>query len=676
MARSRFVSTVVLALIAGSIARSWAGAPCTPPAPAAPADAKVLAPAAPDVLAADTIAFRLNDTTLAHPFFEGRCPGTRGNQLAADLLEFHYKNLKLVPAFTDDLTGAPNGTYRQTFEMGKTSRVLGQSTSWKFGDEAPIPLSAGTDFNALSFSASAEATGPLVFAGYGINIGQDEYTSFPDGTDFKGKIVLLLRYEPMTAEGRSRWGKDAWTYQSQLESKVSAVARLHAAGIVIVNPPGLDMGWVDEQRERLKQGLLPKVESFESLPSVTGAAPVPVVMITTERAEALVKGADPQGRSLLDLRKVVDEKGEVIDLPGATVTLKADIERKPTLTSNVGAILKGRGALASEYVVLGAHYDHVGYGNFGAQPENKGKIHPGADDNASGTSGLMVLAEKLARAYGAAPESEPARSILFLSFTGEESGLNGSRHYTKHMIAGKDKHYLMLNLDMIGRLRETPPLEVSGVGTAEGLEDFMRPYLDSSGLKTVSKPGGDGPSDHESFNQADIPVLFFFTGTHDQYHKPSDTPDTINCEGAAQVIDLAYRVTLGAASRAEPLVYSRELQKKRSTTSDPHAAAANDAPGAVKVTVKFGIMPGNYDEEGAGVLVGGLSAGGWSAEKAGIKKGDRIVRWNGEQVPSVVGWMSMLGKAKPDEKVNVTVLRDGKEMDIVVTLMANDQGGK
>ncbi len=628
--------------------------------------ANILAPASAEVLAADSRAFTANNTALAHPFFEGRAPGTRGNQLAADMLEFHFKNLGLAPAFADDQTGVPNASYRQTFEFGKTARVLGQSAEWTAGG-APVTLEAGKQFNVLAFSGSGEATGPLVFAGYGINMGEDGYTSFPDGTDLTGKIVLLFRFEPMDEDGRSRWGQDNWTYHSQLESKISAVARRNPAGIILAHPPGLDDDWVNEQRDRLKQDPLPALETFESVSAMTGPAKVPVVMVTIEVAEALVKAASPQ-RFLLDLRKAADAKGEVVELDGVTVTLRADVERSPILTSNIGGIVKGSGALADEYIVIGAHYDHVGYGKFGAQPENRGKIHPGADDNASGTAGLMVLAEKLANACRAMPADTPRRSFLLIAFTAEESGLNGSRHYTRHMIADKSRHYLMMNMDMIGRLRESPPLEVSGVGTGEGLEEFVKPYLDSSGLVTKSLPGGQGPSDHASFDNAGIPVLFFFTGLHEQYHKPTDTPDLINPEGAARIIDLAYRIGLGAAERPDAMPHTRPGRDG----GDPHEPAS---PGPVPVKVRFGVTPGSYGEEKGGVLFDAV-AEGWSAAKAGLKAGDRLIRWNGQDVPNVESWMPLLGTAKPGDVVKVTVIRDGKEMDFDVTMMGRDTRGK
>jgi len=662
----RSIASLILGLAAFQAAVS---VPAAPARAAFTGDSTVVAPASAPILDADAHAFRLNDTTLAHPFFEGRAPGTRGNLLAADLIESHFKTLGLVPAFTDEQTGIANASYRQTFDLGKTAKVLGERAEWKAGDGKPVTLSPGADFNVIAYSGSAEATGTLVFAGYGINMGQDGYSSFPDGTNFAGKIVLLLRYEPMDEEGQSRWGTDNWTYQAQLDSKISAVARLNAAGIILVNPPGLDVAWVNEQRERLRSDPLPTVETFESMSALTGPTKIPVVMVTTGVADALVRAAAP-GRSLLELRKAVDTVGEVIDLSGVTVTLEAEVERSPIRTSNIGAIVKGSGDLADQYVVIGAHYDHVGYGNFGAQPENKGKIHPGADDNASGTAGLMVLAEKLSRASENMPPETPRRSILLLAFTGEESGLNGSRYYTKHMIADTSKHYLMMNLDMIGRLRDTPPLEVSGVGTGEGLAAFVKPYLDSSGLVTKSLPGGQGPSDHASFDNAKIPVLFFFTGLHDQYHKPTDTPDLVNAEGAAKIIDLAYRIAIGAAERDEAMPHRTPGRGG----DDPHAQDPA-SPGPVRVTVKFGVTPGSYGEETGGVLFDAV-ADGWSAAKAGLKKGDRLVRWNGQDVPNVEMWMPFLSAAKPGDVVKVTIIRDGKELDVDVTMMGRETGGK
>jgi hypothetical protein len=238
------------------------------------------------------------------------------------------------------------------------------------------------------------------------------------------------------------------------------------------------------------------------------------------------------------------------------------------------------------------------------------------------------------------------------------------------MIADKAKHYLMINLDMIGRLKDDK-LELSGVGTAEGLEEWVQPYIDSSGLKIASKPGGTGPSDHASFFAAGIPVLFFFTGLHEQYHMPTDTSDLINARGASQVIDLAYRIGFDAARRDEAFPYVADPRARKKEEAEENEAA----PGPVAVGVRFGITPGDYNDDKPGVLVGDV-ADGWSAHKGGIKKGDRITKWNGKDVPNVEGWMPFLSTAKPGDVVKVTVVREGQELTLDVTLMARDGGVK
>ncbi len=177
----------------------------------------------------------------------------------------------------------------------------------------------------------------------------------------------------------------------------------------------------------------------------------PILMMSQSAADAMLKAADKDHRSLMDFRKLADAKGETIELPRAKVALKTKIDRVELMTDNVGAILPGKGKLADEFVIIGSHYDHVGYGYFGSISHSVGEIHPGADDNASGTSGNLLLAQKLAAQYAALPADAQVRSVLFLAFSAEESGLVGSHWYAAHPIVPLDKHYLMLNMDMVGR---------------------------------------------------------------------------------------------------------------------------------------------------------------------------------------------------------------------------------
>ncbi len=614
-----------------------------------------------DVLGADAKAFNAHVVTLSNPFFEGRQPGTRGNALAADYIERYMREAGLRPAFPTVEKAADGtevvttfATFRQEFRAGAKERVARAKAEIAAGGERR-DLVSGEGVAALGCTADAAATGPLVFVGYSVEDGKDGYETYPDGTDLKGKIALVLRFEPMDDKGRSKWSSSGWSPSASLEEKLKAAADRGAPGLILVNAPGAD----DPRADRLA--------SLDDT-RLTFDSPGPAVMVTTEEADAIVRAADPQGRSLMDLRRLADEGGGVIDLPGAVVSLDAAIIREPTMTDNVAGVLPGRGALAEQYIIIGAHYDHVGTGSIGASPQNVGKMHPGADDNASGTSGLLVMADKVAAAYAALPEGAEARSVLFCAFSAEEGGLVGSRYFVRHPPIAKESMYLMLNMDMIGRLRDGD-LEVGGVGTAEGLSEFVDPYFKESGLNIKATKSGMGPSDHASFALAKVPVLFFFTGLHREYHTPADVGSTVNQKGAARVIALAYEIVMALATRPEALTPSGGA-----AAADPGQGQAAVA-GPSRMKVRFGIAPGDYSGEQPGVLVGDVYEG-TSAAEAGIKTGDLMTSWNGKELKSVEAWMPLLTEHSPGDVVEVGLTRDGKPMTVKVTLKARDQGSR
>lgn len=619
-----------------------------------------VAPSPAETLATDAADYRVHITTLANPFMEGRAPGTRGNRVAADYIEFNLKALGLAPAFALETTLA-DGTkatkdradWRQPFvapsSAGRptdTVRLGGSTLAYTPAGGAEVRLTPGTDYNVLGYSHAGDLRGPLAFAGYSIDEGNDDYSSYPKGADLTGKIAIVLRFEPMDEQGKSKWADVRWSANAGLDSKLRAAAERGAAGIILVNAPGAD----DD-----------RVNKLDDL-SLAGNRPmkVPVVMMSIAAADALVKSADAEGRSLLDLRKLADAKGGVIDLPRAEGVLNVDIQRVPLMTDNVGGILAGSGALKDEYIVIGSHYDHVGYGMFGSRDgaKSRGKIHAGADDNASGTSGNLLVARKLAQAYAAMPAETPRRSVLFLWFSAEESGLVGSRWYVNHPAVPLEQHALMLNMDMIGRLRDGK-LEVGGVGTSEGLAEWCEPYWDSSGLVIKPTRIGAPNSDHYSFHLKGVPNLFFFTGLHKEYHSVEDVVATINMEGAASVADLVYRLALDGALRPEPFA-----RGKPTAHGDDEDEDKPQGP-LTGIKVRFGIMPGDYSGEKPGVLIGDLSGPDLPAAKAGLKGGDRMTKWNGQDVADVQGWMKFLGQHKPGDKVTVTYIRtvDGVEKE-------------
>ncbi len=643
---------------------------------AAPAPTPI---ATPQQLEAFASRYREFITTLADPFFEGRAPGTRGAKLAAEYLQFHARKLNLEPAFpeiTKDADGnitssIPGRLYTQEFvappslRPGDSYRITTQAVAWKSATTNK-ELVPGTDYSVIGYSGSADVTGGVVFVGYANENEERKYDSFHGGTKLDGKIAIMLRFEPMDDEGKSKWSESGWSPAAALDAKVRKVERAGAAGIILINPPGA----ADERANRL-EGL--------ELMGGRRAGKLPIVMMSHQAADDLLKAGG--GQSLMEMRKAADslapETSGVVEL-NAEVTLNVKIEQIPLLTDNIGAILRGKGALADQYVVVGSHYDHVGYGYFGSRdPNPRGKLHAGADDNASGSSATLLVATRMREAYDALPADASVRSVLFMWFGAEESGLNGSRYYVKNMIADKDKHAIMLNMDMVGRLRDGK-MELGGVGTAEGLEAWLDNYIVSSGLTIKRSKSGYGPSDHASFTGAGIPSLFFFTQLHKEYHTPEDVVSTINFDGAAQVADLAFRIAYDAARRPENFVFANGDAVPASTSSDPANPAAKDGdqpatPGPVASGVRFGIAPGDYSGDEKGVLIGEVFPD-LPAAKAGLKEGDLMTKWDGTELVDVESWMPMLSKAKPGDVVTITYKRkvDGvlTELTTQATLVA------
>jgi hypothetical protein len=603
--------------------------------------------------------------TLANPFFEGRAPGTRGGNLAEDYLEFEFRRIGLRPPFTAE-GGAPG--FRQTFPFGTAITVSRQELS--LAGDRPVSATPGDEVRALGMSGSGAVSGPLVFVGYGVENGPDGYSSYADDADLTGKIALVMRFEPMDENGKSRWAQGGgWSARAALDAKIGAAVRRGAAAVILVNPPGAD----DPRTNRMEDA---------QATATPRAQKAPVVQASIDLADRLVRAADADGRSLLELRRWADENAGVIDLPRGEAAVAAELARTPTICDNVGAVLPGRGALADQYIVIGAHFDHLGMGSFGSRDRNaRGNLHPGADDNASGTAAMLILADRLGEAYRTLEGD--ARSILFIGFDAEESGLNGSRFYVRNPIVPAEQHYLMINLDMIGRLREGK-LEAHGVGTGEGLLELCRPHFAASGLTIAEKPGGLGPSDHASFARAGIPVLFFFSGLHADYHTTRDTFDLINTEGIAQITDMVFDITMDAATRPDPLPFTGAGRMERPgnpDSSSPAAPAAAQAPqgdqpvGPTRVRVRFGIAPGDYSGSEPGVPVGEVYEG-TSAAEAGLKTGDRMIKWNDTPIDTVEAWMPLLSAHNPGDKVKITIIRDGREQVVECTLKARPQGGQ
>ncbi|TVS06449.1 MAG: M28 family peptidase [Phycisphaerales bacterium] len=589
--------------------------------------------------------------TLANPFFEGRSAGTRGKELAAEYLAFNFERMGLKPAFpsVENIDGSeivtPESSFRQSFEVGGGVSATVAFAQVVIGGK-PKTLVENRDFTVLGTSGDGAATGPVVFVGYSIESGPDGYTSFPEDTDLSGHIAMMFRFEPISEDGTSRWREsEGWTAASTLNAKVQAAISRGATGVILVNPPGADdprineLSRTDEFRGRLR-------------------FPAPVVMMSHEAAGRL---AAAHGASLVELRERADEGAVVEVIEGASVVLAAEVGRERVETWNVAALLPGSGDLAEELLVIGGHYDHVGYGSFGSRAgaRGRGALHPGADDNASGTAGVLLLAEKFTKAY-AEMGDEPRRSILFMGYGAEEMGLLGARHYVQNPIRPIEKHYAMINLDMIGYLRDGN-MDLFGTGTAEEFTEILDRHIGSSGLTVRRVAGGTGPSDHSVFYGAGIPVLFFHTGLHSVYHMPEDISDFINRTGAVEVCRLAYAIASELVTREEALSFTRTGR----------GTMQSGVP-RVRVNVRFGIAPGDYAGEEPGILVGEVFEG-TSADLAGLKQGDLIVEWGGKRVETVEAWMPLLSEHNPGDEVEVVFVREGQRQTTTVVLQGRDQ---
>lgn len=585
---------------------------------------------------------------LGDPKREGRAPGSRGIEEAATFIEAQLKVLGLTPAFPDTITATdgtevidPNASFRQPMQMGTQTAAVKQRLT-----VADSSFTPGDDFSPLAFSGSAAVTAPVSFVGYAIVSGPGNYLGFETDQSIEGRIALCLNYEPMDSEGNSLWREDGWSHNARLTYKVSALQRRGAAGVIIVSPPNANDPRADT---------LGTIESTEP-PSVRMGSrggpeyDIPVVQATPAVATAMLHYLGSE-ETLDQLVSRANESGIVESLGDKPITLDIEIARTPRYTSNIGAVLPGSGDLKDQLVVIGAHYDHVGYGKFGSRtPERAGEVHPGADDNASGSAATLLAAKILSQRYRLLTDTQDARSILFLWFTAEESGLNGSKYYVQHPIAPLDRHDIMLNMDMVGTLSDGM-LEIGGYNSAQGFDEFAQPEFDRAAIPyTKDLSVGDGRSDHASFSDAGVPAIFFFTGLHERYHTPDDTLEYIDQEGAVRVTLLVSNLAYDAATRKDPFTHPSDGSKK----------PEKDGP-----NVRVGIIPSDAPKGGLRV---DRVFDDTSASQAGLKPGDIITAWNGQPTDTVETWMPILTANEPGDKVTLEVQRGDQTITVEMTL--------
>jgi hypothetical protein len=587
----------------------------------------------PSGTAASEARLRRDVTFLASDACEGRGVTTEGIRKAADYIAGEFRKAGLKPGGVDD-------TYFQPFTIPGAVLEAPATLSLHGPGGRVVSCKEGTDFYPMGLGHAGAVKGlPAVFAGFGISSDSDpEYDDYTD-LDVADKVVFVLRDAPAgLASGEKR------QRLASFSSKIATAEKLHAAALIVVNDsPGAADG----------DDLL----DFNFTALAASHAGIPVLHAHRSVLEAML----PRGvGSLSDIENSIvhNLKPRGLALEGWSVSLSVKMKRDKVALKNVIGVLEGSGPLAQETVVIGAHYDHLGYGGpFSTGSASLAKlkkmaIHHGADDNGSGTTSVLELARRLA----AAPPAN-RRRLVFMTFSGEEINLLGSAHYAKNPVFPLADTVAMVNLDMVGRPRpdeETKKnrLLIEGSGTAKTFDALLEEVNKKYDFKLIKKPGGVGPSDHTSFYLKQVPVIFCWTGLHADYHRPSDTADKIDVPGMRKVVDFT-----------EDVITRLETVEKR-----PEYVAIKTTDTARGSVPRLGIRP-SYDDtdEDHGLLLDGVTPEG-PAHRAGLKAGDRIVEVAGKPVRNIESYMSVMVGQKKTGTLDLVIFRDGKRMPVKIHL--------
>jgi hypothetical protein len=625
---------------------------------------------------------------LASDELEGRGVGLKGLDDAANYIRDQFAQAGLN-------VNAVNGGPFQTFSMS-TGATLGPLNTLEITGPEGRKLTArlDSDFAPQSFGNSGAFTGELVFCGYGIEAPDKNFDEYA-GLDLKGKVAIIMRKVPRQGEAHGPFtGRRGVSSQGELRTKLDRAFAHGAVAVLFVNDPYTGRNDLEKSKQQvanLAQGVAAAAEEFEAVDQgdaeklaaarkklseevakykagkghlsddepdplmkfgYGGSDPIrslPVMHITREVCDQVLKAA--LNKTLTEIEAAIDGdlKPQSAALPGWSAGGVVTIERQQALVKNVIGVLEGSGPLADETVVIGAHYDHLGRGGPDSFIPGSKEIHNGADDNASGTVALL----ELARRFGTHKDKLPRRLVL-IAFTGEERGLLGSARYTKEPIFALDKTIAMINMDMVGRLRDDK-LTIFGSGTSPIWDEMLTRLGKDSHFELFLKPEGMGPSDHESFFLKQIPVLHFFTGNHGDYHRPSDDWDKINIPGTDRVVDMIARLVTELAGLPERPKYVAVQGNAQIGTAERQGSRPY-----------FGSVP-DFASDKPGYALGGVSPGG-PAEKGGLKAGDRIVQLGPHKIENLSDFDMALRQFSPGASVEVVVIRGDDRVTLKVVL--------
>ena len=650
----------------------------------------------------DAERLRAHVTYLASGKLDGRRTGTPGAELAARYIAAEFERLGLRSGGNSVTRGgsviAKAPAYMQPFpyvagvELGKNNAMnfFSLAGGAAAANAASLDLRLREDWMPLGWSANGRAEKmPVTFVGYGISAADLQHDDYA-GVDVRGHVALMLAGTPDGDNPHSQFARYA-----ELRSKAAAARDRGAKALVIVS------GEENFQNERLARlrydhgggdaGLPIVVISRQAGRRIFEVAGVATAFDKTAKpadASAHSGHAESAASEISHAQTSLSRRPASAPLPNVALSITVDTLRRERPAHNVVGVLEGSDPnLKNESIVIGAHYDHLGRGGQGSLAAREGEIHHGADDNASGTAGLI----ELARLFGG-ERGKLRRTIVFIAFGGEEEGLLGSNFYVNNPAVPLAQTVAMINMDMIGRLKEDR-LMIGGAGTASEWKAWIERINADPNIKMVAASGGVepvsvnisggeypvvvgangrvmatanprgrfaltlsedgfGPSDHSSFYAKKIPVLFFFTGTHEDYHKPSDTAEKINYAGEARVLSFVREIVSDLQASERRLTYAVARSQSAGRT-------------ATGFRVYLGTVP-NYADSTDGMKLDAVRDDS-PAAKAGLRAGDVIVKLAGREIRNVYDYTYALGEMKAGQEYDVEVTRDGKRTAMKLT---------
>ena len=546
----------------------------------------------------------------------GRYPGTRGSKDVIAYLINQLKSYGIQPA-------GEGASFKQTFSILDSVKI-GRNNSLAINNR---PLNIEKDYIPLWFSGNSSLSGEIIFAGYGINLITDSLIwNDYKGLDVEGKWVMIMRHSPERENPHSIYAP-----HSDLHKKMIVARDRGAAGIIFISQ-------VEDST------LIP----FKYIPGYSKSG-IPAIHLSNEIADKILNTTG-SSRKVIQDRMNKNLKPETFQIPDITISANVELKNIYSRAANViGKIVSRNHKYRDEYIVIGAHFDHLGFGGPGSgslKPDTSA-IHNGANDNASGTAGLLELAHKLQN-----NRQLLKRSILLIGFDAEEKGLLGSKYFIQNPTVEKSSIVTMINMDMIGKMKDSTVI-IGGVGTSPIFETILDSLSKDSGLMFEFDQAGYGPSDHASFYSENIPVLFFFTGDYNNhYHLPEDDWQSINLKGERQILNVIHNTVIYLSRQDSKPSFTLAGPKKQQTQRNNNK-------------VKLGIIP-YYGVTIEGLKIDKIYDPNGPAAKAGIRSGDIIKSINKKPVKDIYEYMKRIEELKKGQNVPVDIKRDGKIIMLTV----------